>query len=132
MKQAEFHITGSVPITLPLEERQMIERAIELHLDAAQVLVGLLDAADGDPDFCRSEHDGCEPDEDFEPSLGSLGSGWDCEAFNQAKWANGLGADLEDEHDGREPDVDDEPSLGWTISGDWGGSDDREQVQCED
>lgn len=58
--------------------RHKIERAID-------VLIALLDAADGDPDL--------------EPSLGY----------------NPYGSnDAEGEHDGREPDEDGEPDLGWT------------------
>ena len=61
-------------------QRQKIERAID-------VLIALLDAADGDPDL--------------EPYLSGIGHGSD---------------DREDEHDGREPDEDGEPDLGWAES----------------
>jgi hypothetical protein len=66
----------------------------------------------------EDEHDGGEPDEDNEPSLGSLNCvgrlcfpfldqpGWD-----QTRWAAGNGRELEEEHDGGEPDHDNEHDL---------------------
>ena len=56
----------------------------------------------GDRDELEDEHDGAEPTEDEEPSLG-----WTVDG--EGRYAT---TDLEDEHDGAEPDVDDEPSLG--------------------
>jgi len=67
------------------------------------------------------EHDGSEP------SLGSLGSGYNAESFDQERWAVGNCTDLEEEHDGREPGGDDEPSLGWTTSGVGGRAEDLEE-----
>ena len=61
---------------------------------------GGVDDAEGD------EHDGAEPDQEGEPSLGSTSS------HNQVEWAGGGTEEREDEHDGAEPDGDDEPSLG--------------------
>lgn len=75
--------------SLGAEERAQIETDIETLLDAAARLIFILDGTDGD---CEDE-----------------------------------GA----EHDGREPDADFEPSLGWTLSGQRGGFDDREE-ECED
>jgi hypothetical protein len=69
-KQAEFDTITAVPVSTQDNVRLRIEAAIESHLDAAETLILKLDETDGDPDFCASEHDGREPDEDLEPSLG--------------------------------------------------------------
>jgi hypothetical protein len=58
----------------------------------------------GTGDDREDEHDGCEPDVDDEPSLGSVAED---ERNDQSEWARGSDHDLE--YDG----ADDEPSLGW-------------------
>jgi hypothetical protein len=88
--------------------------------------------ASGSKDL-EDEHDGGEPGEDDEPTLGSVeGSGaWKSKNAGQEAWARGSSDDREgdpgcddregdellhggDEHDGAEPDEDGEPTLGWT------------------
>lgn len=67
----------------------------------------------GTNDDREDDHDGCEPDEDLEPSLGSLGG-------SHLRWSIGMDDEREHEHDGAEPDEDLELSLGGsnpTISG---------------
>jgi hypothetical protein len=81
------------PLRLKPTERQRIEDAIER-------LVEILDAFDA-------------PDDEKEPSLGSIGSTSTAEWVPQTRWSQADdGADLEDEHDGAEPNEDGEPSLG--------------------
>jgi hypothetical protein len=88
--------------------------------------------ADGHNLPCNVEDELEGPDEDNEPSLGSVAS---YATTSQEHWVQGLGGDVEDEHDGCEPDddaeqdrADDEPSLGWTVDGVFGNADgDREQ-----
>jgi hypothetical protein len=161
-----------MPVALAPEERQRIADEIErllALLDAADgdpdmvPSLGSLDRTEacyhrgganqlfwsaGSSDDREDEHDGSEPDvdderdADLEPSLGALGSGYDCERFDQRRWAEGSRTELEQEHDGREPDVDDEPSLASLHGGQrpeffdqcaWarGVSDEREEA-CED
>ena len=60
-------------------------------------LIAFLDDTGGDPDL---EPDDDEPDNDAEPSLGSV------HTVNQLRWSSGAGDDREVEHDGREPDAD--------------------------
>jgi hypothetical protein len=71
-------------------------------------LIAALDAVDGNRDIEEDAGDCGEPEECFEPSLGSLDN-----AKNQERWAYGNSMDSEHEHDGREPDSDDEPLEGW-------------------
>jgi hypothetical protein len=77
--------------------------------------------AEGSRNDIEDEHDGAEPPEDDEPTLGwtecgsgrfstgvdeeedSLGS---TNSIDQTKWSAGAGGDYEQEHDGREPDED--------------------------
>jgi hypothetical protein len=68
--------------------------------------------ATGAASDCELDQDGCEPEEDFEPSLGSIGS--NASAFSQAYWGAPYAdcTDLEDEHDGSEPCEEGEPWLG--------------------
>jgi len=104
----------------------MARHARELIKD----LIDFLDSLEADPDLeptCGVAYgqppgaDECEPPEDAEPSLGSVGPN---EWHNQERWAVGNLTDLENEHDGREPDVDDEPSLcGVTVTPGDGGRD---------
>ncbi|WP_432343410.1 hypothetical protein WMC41_11965 [Shinella yambaruensis] len=98
-------------------QRHKIERAID-------VLIALLDTADGDPDLepylsgidmwgddREAEHDGREPDEDGEPDLG-----W-TESIMQGgpSWrGSGWGADFGCEHDPAESGI-----------ADWGGLDEQ-------
>jgi hypothetical protein len=101
-KQADAFPTTSKPVKLPAKERKRIEAEIQTHLDAADALIGSLDARDGDPDL--------------EPSLGSLDryrATYGNPGGDQTGWAFGNRDEREDEHDGLEPDVDDEPALGW-------------------
>jgi hypothetical protein len=85
----------------------------------------------------ENEHGGCEP------SLGALGSGYDCSHFDQSNWAGG-GADDRELDDEREPSLGSLTCVGYCGEDGssmrdgrdqtrWahGLSDDREE-QCED
>jgi hypothetical protein len=90
-------------------QRQRIEAAVQAMLD-------VLDAVDApsedleENDQGGDEHDGAEPSDDEEPSLGSF----DAMTDQRKSWRRAelplvfLADDAELEHDGREPDVDDE------------------------
>ena len=68
--------------------------------------------ASGDLDECEDGHD-AEPDDDGEPSLGSLGSTWPPMQFavpGQGNWSGGAADDREEEPEHAEP------SLGWTTT----------------
>lgn len=89
--------------------REKLEAAIERA-------IAILDAFDSDPDF-EDGGDLESPEDDLEPSLGSIGAG--DERQSQASWWCGRNDEREDEHDGAEPNVDDElsgdehePSIG--------------------
>ncbi|UHC19456.1 hypothetical protein LRS73_31875 [Methylobacterium currus] len=67
---------------MPPEVREHIERTIEVALETAQRLIGILDRADGNPDF--------EDGGDNEPSLGAPeGDG------SQLVWFRGGDRDIE-------------------------------------
>jgi hypothetical protein len=89
--------------------RQRIEHAVEAMIEALNALdAPTEDLEEGDEG--GDQHDDGEPDEDGEPSLGSVGVH---ELSSQSNWSAGGTDDREgDEHDGAEPDVDNEPSLG--------------------
>lgn len=111
------------------EQLRKVRREAEAEIDR---LLLILDTIDEDPDI--EEEDEREPDNDLEPSLGSVNP---TTSNGQGNWSAGGDADLEDEHDGSEPDhegdeldtregsdtedmepdEDGEPSLGWTIDG---------------
>ena len=88
MPQADLRSTIILlPKTLPQDARVKVEAAIEAHSEARDALIAFLDQIDGDPDAepslgqnpygmpvalldCEGdEHDGHEPDEDFEPDV---------------------------------------------------------------
>lgn len=77
--------------------------------------------AEGPRDDSEDEHDGREPPEDDEPSMGWTASGagrfssgvdeeedslGSTNSINQTRWSAGKPGDYEAEHDGREPDED--------------------------
>ena len=105
MSQADLRsITFKLPRALPPTTREKVETAIESHLAAVEALTAFLDVAD-DFNEDEDEHDGAEPDQDGEPSLGSIAHS---ENEDQSKWAEGDagitfgGVDLEEGHDGAE------------------------------
>jgi hypothetical protein len=100
-----------LPQALPPATRAKVEAAIEAHMQARDALVAFLDQADGDTDLepslgdhmpwiplamidCEAdEHDGREPSDDLEPSLGArpcvgLLNGDQNVGFSQTDWAN--------------------------------------------
>lgn len=99
-----------------------INRRVEHHQQLRKIrqeasaeidrLLELLDAIDGDPDLeptcgvasgLPPEADEAEPDNDFEPSLGSINPNFG--VSSQERWSAGGAADLEDEFDGREDET---------------------------
>lgn len=125
-----------------LSIRAAIEDLLRIRDEAADMAAWLIDEIDeidgGDLDAEPIAER--EPDDDEEPSLGSVlciderGYGPDVghsgNHRSQAHWAAGAADDLEDEHDGREPDeADQEPSLAIPEGGQWpsGGDKDAEE-----
>lgn len=94
--------TGEIPVPSVMSLRK--EAAAEIER-----LIAFLDATEPDPDI-EGDYSDDEPDQDGEPSLGSINP----TIFGtQQTWASGSDDDREDEHSGEEPDVE-EGSLGWT------------------
>ncbi|MBV8799752.1 MAG: hypothetical protein JO208_08100 [Alphaproteobacteria bacterium] len=138
MPQANSH-------SITPERRKRIEDRIEL-------LIGVLDAQDAPTEELEDigdqepDNDGEGDDCDAEPSLGSRGSTYDADYFDQRHWAGGAMNDAEgDEHDGREPDEDGEQEIGWPEmvnqeralnhcrdGGGWGGEPSLGSVECVD
>lgn len=130
---------GGLPLPLEPRGRaialaQGLARLERLREEMAAKAIAELDALTGDPDFepvngagevqslrrgpgldQRHWADGGdqgerEPEEDAEPSLGSVGAEY--AGFDQSRWGTGSTEDLEGEHDGREPSEDYEHPLG--------------------
>lgn len=104
------------------ERKTSLQRLAALRLEATEEidrLINFLDASDIDPDLeptlgfmnGPAEEDECEVEEDWEPSLGSLGSCYGSDTNSQESWSRGGLDDLEDDPS------DDEPSLGGITAG---------------
>jgi hypothetical protein len=79
------------------EELRKLRKEVTAEIDN---LIDILDRLDGD--FDLEAEDEREPDNDFEPSLGSINP---TISGGQYQWSFGSTDDIEDEHDGREDET---------------------------